>query len=70
MNLILSVAYAGDQITTARQFVEEIATGSSLSGRPYEIRRADGTTVKSGESLIERLEAMEREATEEKSPAI
>jgi hypothetical protein len=40
---------AGDQISTAEQFVDNIASKSSLSGKPYLVILADGTTVKAAE---------------------
>jgi hypothetical protein len=43
--------YAGAQLKTADQFIEEIASKSSLSGDEYEIRFSDGRVVKAGEFL-------------------
>lgn len=40
-------SYAGSRIKTANDFIDHIATGSSMSGRPYQIRFADGRTVDS-----------------------
>lgn len=34
--------YAGDRVQTAEQFIKYVASGSSLSHRPYQIRFADG----------------------------
>jgi hypothetical protein len=50
---------AGDKITTARQFIDEIASESSLSGEPYRVRRADGTEVSASEYLRDKLERIE-----------
>jgi hypothetical protein len=50
---------AGGQITTARGFIEGAASRSSMSGRAYEIRYADGTTVTAREYLYQRLERVE-----------
>ena len=50
---------AGDDITTARQFVEQIATKSSMTGEVYRIRLADGTEVLAGEYLAGRLAEIE-----------
>ncbi len=36
-------AAAGDDIATAEQFIDELATKSSVSGEPYRVRLADGT---------------------------
>jgi hypothetical protein len=50
---------AGRQVTTARQFIEHLATKSSLSGEPYRIRMKDGTDVPAGEYLTKRLAEIE-----------
>jgi len=50
---------AGDRIATARDFIDQIATESSMSGERYEIRFSDGTTVATGAYLHERLKAIE-----------
>lgn len=36
---------ASAQITTARQFIDEVASQSSLTGEPYQIRMADGSII-------------------------
>jgi hypothetical protein len=51
---------AGDQITTADQFIERLASRSSTSGEPYVIRFANGKETPSGEYLREQLEEMDR----------
>jgi hypothetical protein len=38
--------YAGDRIKTASDFIVCCASQSSMSGQPYQIRFANGTTVK------------------------
>lgn len=50
---------AGGRIATAEQFVEQVASKSSLSGEAYKIRLTDGSIVKAGEYLRQRLESME-----------
>ncbi len=50
--------YARDQITTAQQFIEELASKSSTSGEEYIIRFDDGKEVRSGEYLRQQLEEM------------
>jgi hypothetical protein len=47
-------ARSGD-ITSAEQFIEVIASRSSVSGEAYVIRQPDGTSVPSGEYLREKL---------------
>ena len=46
---------AGDEIVTAGQFIEAIASKSSTSGEPYEIRMANGEAIEAGEYLRKRL---------------
>ena len=36
---------AGDRVKTARQFIDGLASTSSMSGKPYTVRKADGSTV-------------------------
>jgi hypothetical protein len=47
--------YAGDRELTAEQFIENIGSKSSTSGRAYLVRLADGTEVKAGDWLRARL---------------
>ena len=49
------------EITTAAQFVDKIASMSSTSGKPYQIRFPDGRTVLSSAYLKEELKKLERE---------
>ena len=51
---------AGDQIKTAQDFIEHIATRSSTSGRVYQIKIADGRTTESAYWLRARLKEIER----------
>ena len=46
---------AKDRIKTAEQFIEHIASRSSLSGRAYTVRLADGTEQETGVWLRARL---------------
>ena len=50
---------AGGQITTAKQFIEQVASKSSLSGEPYRIRFSDGRVIAAGEYLTKRLDEIE-----------
>jgi hypothetical protein len=36
---------AGDRVQTVRQFIDGIGSTSSMSGKPYTVKKADGTTV-------------------------
>jgi hypothetical protein len=47
--------YAGKHLQTADDFIRLCATGSSMSGKPYLIRFADGHTEPSAQWLRERL---------------
>jgi hypothetical protein len=47
--------YAGRKVKTADQFISMLATGSSMSGKPYRIRFADGHTVDSAVFFREQL---------------
>jgi len=51
--------WAGNRITTAEQFIDQLATRSSQSGKPYVIRMADGTDVEAGPYLREQLGKIE-----------
>jgi hypothetical protein len=51
--------YAGKRIRTAEQFIDMLATGSSMSGKPYKIRFADGHTVESAVFFREQLRKLE-----------
>jgi hypothetical protein len=51
--------YAGDRVQTADQFIERLATGSSMSGKPYKIRFADGQTVESAVFFRAQLRKLE-----------
>ena len=51
--------YAGNKIKTAEQFIDQLATGSSMSGKPYKIRYANGITVDSAVYFHEQLRKLE-----------
>ena len=53
--------YAGSKIKTPEQFIDELASKSSTTGKPYLMRLKDGSTVKSADWLRERLEDMSDE---------
>jgi hypothetical protein len=50
---------AGGEIKTADDFIDKIASKSSLSGEPYRVRLADGKVVLAGEYLREKLGQIE-----------
>ena len=51
---------AGDKVKTAEEFVEHLASKSSTTGKPYEIRLSDGKVVGAGQYLRERLQELEK----------
>jgi len=50
---------AEKRVKTAPDFIQYCATGSSMSGRPYEIRLKDGRTVPARDWLWTELKRME-----------
>ena len=50
---------AGDDVKTAKAFIAECASKSSLSGKPYQIRFKDGKTVTAEAYLTEQLSKLE-----------
>ncbi len=50
----------GDEVTTAEQFIDKIATKSSMSGKPYTVRFADGREIPSAEFLRAELARQRR----------
>lgn len=50
---------AGRKVKTAPEFIQHCASGSSMSGRPYEIRLRDGRTVLARDWLWTELKRME-----------
>jgi len=56
--------YAGSRVKTALQFIEHIASKSSMSGEPYLIRFDDGREVESGPYLTGVLRHLEKPAEE------
>ena len=49
----------GAEVTTAREFIERIATKSSMSGRPYHVKFADGRMMPAADFLGEELKRIE-----------
>ena len=49
----------GKEVSGARDFIERIATRASMSGKPYQIRLADGTLMPAGHYLNEQLKRIE-----------
>ncbi len=53
----------GKEVTTARDFIERIATKSSMSGKPYQVKFADGRTMPASQFLHEELKRLDRGGT-------
>ncbi len=49
----------GKDVTTAREFIERIATKSTMSGKPYEVKFGDGKTMLASQFLGEELKRIE-----------
>lgn len=56
------LGYAGKRVKTAEQFIQHLATGSSMTGKPYKIRFADGHSVESAAYFREQLRRLEAPA--------
>jgi hypothetical protein len=46
---------AGSRVQTAEDFIRDCASESSISGKPYEIRFADGTVLRTADFLRQKL---------------
>ena len=55
-------------IRTAEDFIQQIATGSSISGEEYQIRFTDGRSVPAHEYLREELQRQNQLSTSSESP--
>ena len=53
----------GKEVTTAREFIERIASKSSMSGQPYQVKFADGRTMLASQFLHEELKRLDSGAT-------
>jgi Family of unknown function (DUF5329) len=49
----------GAEVATAREFIEKIASKSSMSGTPYHVKFADGRLMPAAEFLAEELKRIE-----------
>ena len=50
----------GSDVKTAREFIDRIATKSSMSGEPYRVKFADGKTMLASHFLSAELKRLER----------
>ena len=53
---------AGNRIKSARQFIDKIASTSSVSGNPYKIKFSDGKIVESKVFLNQQLAKLENKS--------
>ena len=49
----------GAEVTSARDFIERIASKSSMSGKPYQVRFSDGRLITSAKFLGDELKRLE-----------
>ena len=54
-HLRLKLRISGTRVKSAEEFIRLCATGSSLTGKPYQIRFADGRVVSSADFLRSKL---------------
>lgn len=59
--LRLKYAKMGEHVTTAAQFIDQIASRSSTTGEPYKVRLADGRTLPAERVLRAELARMDGE---------
>jgi hypothetical protein len=52
-----------DQIDSARAFIDNVASRSSITGKDYEIRFADGRTIPTRDYLMDELSKLQRPLT-------
>lgn len=51
--------FAGDEIRTAREFIDRLGTASSMTGLAYRVRLANGDSIASADFLRAELAAIE-----------
>ena len=49
----------GQDVNTAREFIERIASKSSMSGEPYRVKFTDGRSMLAGQFLHDELKRLE-----------
>ncbi len=59
-HLRMKLSRAGERVKTAEDFIEGIASKSSVSGQPYRIRRAGGAEEDAGAFFRARLDEIDR----------
>lgn len=59
-HLRMKLGKAGEKIKTAENFIDGLASKSSYSGKPYKIRKADGTLVTTKAYFYARLKEYDK----------
>ena len=59
-HLRMKLGKAGDKVKTAEDFIDGLASKSSTSGKPYQIRKADGTVVDARPYFYTRLKEYDK----------
>lgn len=59
-HLRMKLGKAGDKVKTAEEFIDALASKSSVSGKPYQIRKADGTVVDTRPFFYTRLKEYDK----------
>ena len=52
---------AGNRVTTAREFIDGLASESYISGKPYQIKLKDGKVYSSRDILLKELARIEKQ---------
>jgi hypothetical protein len=55
------------EVKTARSFIDKVASFSGTSGKPYLIRRSDGSEIKSKDYLLAELRKLEKAESEQRA---
>ncbi|MFM2197186.1 MAG: hypothetical protein RLZZ505_618 [Verrucomicrobiota bacterium] len=59
-HLRMKLGKAGDKVKTAEDFINGLASESSTSGKPYQIRKPDGTVVETKAYFYTRLKEYDK----------
>jgi hypothetical protein len=55
------------EVKTARAFIDKIASFSGTSGKPYQVRRSDGSEISSKDYLLAELRKLEKAEFEQRA---
>lgn len=59
-HLRMKLKKAGDKVQTAENFIDGIASKSSISGKPYQIRKPDGSVTETHTFFNAQLQAYDK----------